>query len=1716
MALLDPDTGAFSDAAFGLDTSAALADQPSVMDSIGSVITKAIPLTALSVVNSFANTAIEMQNWLGLPIPKWSTDAELDAIGATDYKDYYDKHQQGIEAAGFAVGSLIPGLAAVKVMKLAQLGKMGAVMQRATSLFSGPRDAIIADAVGQINAGDASLFGSLTSAKYKAIALGVGDQALQSLAFETAVAGTMQGSPIMEQQDLVDVATNMFYGVLVGGGIGGALEGFTTRALLNKASVAADFATKNSELTTRYGFAEGASYRGQSILGDRVVALMDSLDKIPDDTANLLAQKKALFTKDTGVLDSKLLLGQLAGEGNEDLASSTFDTLMSMKAAGQSKEDVYNYLAGLAKISRIDEPSTIPTGDSFFINRFAPKQSYGFEDIITKAPLDSADLSLKYELRPYAGTPVVANAADTFVATDGSTVTKYLKVGDAWQDGADIFVDKNLQIHVNPNAPNLAGRVPREGEGRVLTNAEERVFRKTGSLPESSKPLTGAPIILNTITKDIQSSAEPVVGDFGLVSEVKQGLFYGKKFSLQSVDSPITVNTPTIDANARYVWAAKRGIRAGDTIDTSDVPMLEQLYKEGISSPEGFTEYMKNAAGKAIKLSDGEDLPYSPTDMLNMIRGAKDDLIHDLTTGDSKLSSEAIAIRANVPEKYLADGFKAEKPADYMVDAAQWTQPNHVKLEYDIGNTMTADGNILRGILLSQERIKVIQAAAETAMSREFGQDYVQLMAKGVSSADATITGAKAGFVSFANSAYGTLGQVMERVGRFATNTIQQRLGNYSKILGPAANAIREDTQASAELGAFIAARRRTGENYTFLPADLATKYWRSPDTAVLTKSLIRDKTGAIVDWNKDYTPDGFLPGAALVDNAVRVPDAALHTFYDLSPKVAAFERAQQQINDTRIISRNNWRTAQGLPGSLTETGTLYAPPIDTAKYPHFAYVKAKPGTAFSDDDTAVITAENASLLEQKMAALSPDYSIYTKDMLAKDHQIAGDYQYNRNFANSRVNSDLARRGILNDIFPDTRPETIIQQYIDFNTRQETRLVRDYIELGNSQLFAELRALGDRFTGAETSQTGYLGKLFGKGVEDPYESYVKTALAIGPRDEYRLWANSQEKIEAFADSAFRAAKTAFSSAKAGVLPFEEASATMEQFGLGNPYKAATDAMGAYYNVANKLPPTRILSRIVGTANAITSATAIRLDAWQSAINIISSPILTMGEGKSLRNYLLNNPELSTVLPDGSNRVVPSVTKAMFGAIKDLWNPDMQKEWFPLLQRMGIIKENTSEYFSMINDLALPYGKGINESAVLNKLQNAVDTASQFTGSQWTENNVRMMAAFTSLRLQKAAGVTGQDLIDNMGTFVNRVHGNYIASQRPVAFQGPIGQAMGLFQTYQFNMFQQLFRYVEDGEHKTLALMAALQGGLFGLQSLPGFQMINQHIVGNAAGNIGHKDLYGTTTSFFDKKLGDWLLYGAASNVLGTGLYSRGDINPRSISILPINPMDYPAVSGAVNFLSTLWNTTDKVVQGGSVTDSIMLGMEHNGISRPLSGLGQLMQGYVSTQKGDLVSAIRPNMGDNSSGWGDIISMANFGRLAGARPLDEAIAMDMQYRTTLYEAKDASRIERLGAAVKEGLAGNQMLDTTKLDGFAKTYAEAGGQINHFGQKIMEWSQEANVSKANMVFRGLQKPINQQMMIQMGGVPLPDFMNRGNTAPSLIPPAPNAQLTGATTP
>jgi len=174
-------------------------------------------------------------------------------------------------------------------------------------------------------------------------------------------------------------------------------------------------------------------------------------------------------------------------------------------------------------------------------------------------------------------------------------------------------------------------------------------------------------------------------------------------------------------------------------------------------------------------------------------------------------------------------------------------------------------------------------------------------------------------------------------------------------------------------------------------------------------------------------------------------------------------------------------------------------------------------------------------------------------------------------------------------------------------------------------------------------------------------------------------------------------------------------------------------------------------------------------------------------------------------------------------------------------------------------------------------------------------------------------------------------------------QGPIGQAIGLFQTYQFNLMQQLLRHVGEGSAKDAATLLALQGTIHGMNGLPAFNAINTHIVVNASVNTEHRDLYDSLYGAVGKQAGNWLMYGVGSNWLlhpdlKVNLYTRGDINPRHLTIIPTDLSQVPIIQAGVKFFGNIFETAGKLAAGGDVSQTILQGLEHNSISRPLAGL----------------------------------------------------------------------------------------------------------------------------------------------------------------------------------
>jgi hypothetical protein len=762
-----------------------------------------------------------------------------------------------------------------------------------------------------------------------------------------------------------------------------------------------------------------------------------------------------------------------------------------------------------------------------------------------------------------------------------------------------------------------------------------------------------------------------------------------------------------------------------------------------------------------------------------------------------------------------------------------------------------------------------------------------------------------------------------------------------------------------------------------------------------------------------------------------------------------------------------------------------------------------------ANSDLAMITAKTEDQLRQLAAKVGDDHEVIFKQDTAKFFKAQGTYDYQLQINESSVNSALQKKGILGDFFPETRGQNVLEDYVRWHANSSDSLVRLGVQVKNRQFFSELGSLSEQFQSASTSATKGLG-ILRKEIADPFQDYVKTALGISKQSEFPLMNSLNEFVDRIGTQAYTALdnfRQEFSGSKGkDLIPLERANELLESSGLGSPYKTMED-----YLLANEKFPKNLIKTSFQKANMWLATTVLRFDFANSIVNTLSTPIMLGTEVASIRTLIAKDPELAGKLSElmsvkvpGQAAAVPSTTKLIGNAIKNFFGPEKEA----LLTRYkgnGDIKEVLQLYHEVLDDLAYKSLKTPNEWN--KKVDAAIEKGATITGNNFSEQFTRFISADVMRQISDPLIAAGKmDIKEQnayISSFVNRVQGNYISSQRPVVFQGTTGAAVGLFQTYAFNVLQQLFRHVENRDKRAVLTFAGLQSSLYGFNGLPFFDAINQHLIGNASGNAAHQDAYSALPAA-NKEIGDWLLYGTASafplfGEKSPALYTRGDINPRHISILPTNPLDIPAVSASIKLVSSIAGFGKQVAQGADLSSSFLQALEHHGWNRPLAGFAQVLAGQTTTGKGSLISA--SNDLETTSMLARIPTrMIEFGgvaRLMGSRPMDEAVALNNLYRNKAYEAMDRARIDALGQTVKTKLSNNQMPDPEEMDDFMKSYVKSGGRIETFSSSIQRWSRDANTSIVNQMAQKTGSSYGRKMQSLMGGEMLQDYSTLANS-------------------
>lgn len=1615
--------------------------------------------TIASAAHSVYNSVLWYGNKLGLDAEPIDTSSALRNYD-DDLAAYYNENKTAVDTLGFIGTSIIPGGLAVKAVKGFQTGKYGAAGSRITGMLSSKRQDVINAALDEMKVGATGMQGQLKAAKYRAGVLGLKDNFVQSFAAESAILATMHEAPIFDDMDMKDHVFNFALGLGLGTGIGAGLDYFANSSLLNSA-------LRQREKLIRPFEQGGELGAGMYTQGDRLVALINHIDTLPQvSLASSYAPAQLAIREQTvkqTLEKAQAIANEMAG-GDAALGKSLLDMEIAARTKGASVEDLYNTMGNAVAISRAGRDAAI-SDEIFYVKKHPGKPVTSFGEVISGGPIEGQIADVAYKLVNKADKPSI-----TYIGVNG---VDSVKAG--YTKGFDIVIDSDHVVHLNPNSSKIT-RAARPGEDRPIKITEEKTRKATGQVPSS---LTGSmymDLYSGAYADNVYAGASDIydLNKAVLIDKGDSLVINGEiisSFSKNLFEEPI-LPVDYVALNARWALAAKRGIKRGDEIGEWDLPFL---VKAQASSKSALDEM------EVVLPADGLE---------GVIESSLRNIVDEML--DVGKTADEIALATNLPRNVIDNlDFSWQTVGKYYTNP-EWmkfsTQPRFAKLTYKIGTAeLPTAGMTVRGMAQVLERIKLVEETNRVASSTFFGDTFDKLPSIKLDHLRGTVSateGAGAGVISFADGAYNSIASTAQFIGSTVHNHIKDYLNQVIEKLSFSGSAnLITDQAAATEFGLLAHAVQSTGEKYRLIKdqngkiiGTAISSIADSIGTIAADAATFRQSISKAIADGKLVLPDLFTaaPAAAKGEKQAFI---AIN-----NPIVGNVLATHHGITSKFAAQTNRFYAAQGLKQSLNPDD-LYFAPVDTSRFQHVAFIREKQGYIGKTSTVGAVFGRDLSEFQKNLSRIDTNkYDIIKKNDTKLFHEAQGDYDYSLMMNENAADQFLKREGTLAEFYPTLNGKELIERQLDYYRKQITKLTRNYTELHYAREFEELRTLGDVYTSEATSLSRKVAKGFEATIDDPFRSYIKTALDMSRLSEHRLWANANEKADAFISSAWRTAKEAFGLASEGKISFEAANDAAEKAGLGRVYENMAneiwEAKQQFASYQGSNFGRQVLTKFISTANSALATLSLRLDAANSLINVISTPVLLGPELKSILKHL-DNPELvgelskllSYKVPGGQNSL-PTATKLIHNAVKNFFDRSASPILREKYKSLGFIRNNLDLYHDMLDDIAITgYEAPRAIEAVTQKL---VEKGTKLTGSDLAEEFTRFVSANVMDQLTTLAKLDAKTANAYMNTFVNRVNGIYLASQRPVIFQGPLGQAIGLFQTYQFNLMQNVFRHARNKDKFAVGALLGLQSSIFGLQGLPGFHVINTHLIGNAAGNPEHKDFF--------SEVPDFLLYGPVSWLSDSSLYTRGDITPRNMTVVPINPMNTPIANATAKVINNSFDFVRNLAGGAGLVESFAYAVEHNGVSRPLAGIAVALKGEATTNQGNLIAK---NI--------DFLSWETALRFIGAKPMNEAVAMDANYRMLAYRAHDKELRSELGKALKIRLLAGDDISQEELEDAAVKYAKYGGTQEGFNRWMNNLVKNTDESVANQLFNKVNSPLGRRMQEVMGGEELPDYSN-----------------------
>lgn len=482
-------------------------------------------------------------------------------------------------------------------------------------------------------------------------------------------------------------------------------------------------------------------------------------------------------------------------------------------------------------------------------------------------------------------------------------------------------------------------------------------------------------------------------------------------------------------------------------------------------------------------------------------------------------------------------------------------------------------------------------------------------------------------------------------------------------------------------------------------------------------------------------------------------------------------------------------------------------------------------------------------------------------------------------------------------------------------------------------------------------------------------------------------------------------------------------------------------------------------------------------------------------GETLEMAARRNSSLTMMVrtPEGREFIQPNIPKLLWQSMKDAWSKDASEFTQKAVSR-GFMNQEVAEFNRQWGSIDSKAGwrgfvfgnEAADPSAAKGVFGRATAKVSKSGGlDKWlglmsdkSEDFSRAWGMYAGKRVAESMGIHNvDDQIAFAHDITNKVIANYDPRNRPEVFQGALGAMAGLFQSYMLNYYQRMFRYIETKDHRALATQFAVQGGVFGMSSLPGWNALNWAFFDH--GQAEKDDPVDSIYHRFDQTTADLLMHGTISNLPkifgadGMSLYTRGDSQIR-VPGIPIPQLLGGTGTGGLpvaDTISRVWKGFGQAYdtfanQQGKISPSQLAEIASNvATNRPLSGIFEVFgaHGKDTDWSGQLASETHGLM---DSAY----------RVIGVRSMQQQKEIEAFYANRTAQTEQASRKMALNVQARGAIrAGN----FDQLPGLFAQYVQEGGDVRYYSRWLKKNYDSATDTRSQiMLDKALRDPDNSK--------------------------------------